>query len=297
MLAAFPDRLVADDGTLVPPAEVTCLARGGGTTLVGTVEGAYTLESDEQRFTGHVTALAFDDRTGEWWLGTEPSAVYRSSDGREWTERPGLTDLPSSDEWSFPPRPDTHHVRWLAPDPTRPGRWYVAVEAGALVRTDDAGATWEDRVAGARRDTHELAVHPKTGRLYCAAGDGYAESTDGGETWRYPQSGLDEQYCWSVAVGGDPDLRVLSAARSATHAHRRGVSSVYRNAGDGWEQVDELPAGEGVYRSVVRRDGDGFLAVSNRGLYRGDATATEWQQLRPPDDLPNVPPVGLLTGD
>jgi photosystem II stability/assembly factor-like uncharacterized protein len=297
MLAAFPGRLVRVEGDdpPAPPGIITSLSRVGDEALVGTTEGLYALTGDghERRFEGHVTAVRYDDRTGAWWLGTEPSAVHRSSDGRHWEPLSDLTQLPSSDEWSFPPRPDTHHVRWLAPDPTRDGRWYVAVEAGALVRTDDGGATWRDRVPDARRDTHELVVHPTTGRLYCVAGDGYAESTDGGDTWQYPQAGLDERYCWSIAVApDDPDLRVLSAARSASHAHRRGVSSVYRNAGDGWKRIEGLPSGDGAYRAVVRADADGFVALSNRGLFRSPDGAA-WERLVPGARLPDAPPAGL----
>ena len=184
MLAAFPNGVVAVDGgevTTTSVEGVTCLSRAADERLVGTTDGAYALaDRPERRFAGHVTAVRYDPRSDVWWLGTEPTAVYRSPDGESWGRLPDLTTLASSDEWSFPPRPHTHHVRWLEPDPVRDGRWYVAVEAGALIRTDDAGATWRDRVSGARRDTHELAVHPETGRLYCAAGDGYAESTDGG---------------------------------------------------------------------------------------------------------------------
>ena len=66
-----------------------------------------------------VTAVAIDhDDPDLVWAGTEPSAVYRSTDGGDtWESRPGIRDLPSADEWYFPPRPDTHHVRWIAPDP------------------------------------------------------------------------------------------------------------------------------------------------------------------------------------
>jgi photosystem II stability/assembly factor-like uncharacterized protein len=301
MLAAFPDRVLAvDDGTVTatPVEGVTCLADAGGESLVGTSDGLYGLDGRERRFAGHVTAVRHDPRTDEWWLGTEPSAVYRSADGGTWERLPDLTTLPSSGEWSFPPRPDTHHVRWLEPDPVREGRWYVAVEAGALVRTDDGGATWRDRVPDARRDTHELAVHPETGRLYCAAGDGYAESTDGGDTWTYPQSGLDERYCWSVAVDpADPEVRLLAAARSASHAHRRGVSSVYRSVGDGWARVDALPAGQGSYRAVVRTGGPGaFGVLSNRGLYRSTDGGATWERVVPGERLPDAPPVGLELG-
>ncbi|MEA5388733.1 hypothetical protein VB779_18070 [Haloarculaceae archaeon H-GB11] len=156
------------------------------------------------------------------WAGTEPSAVYRSTDGGDsWQDRPSLTDLPSASSWSFPPRPHTHHVRWLAEAPTDPDTLYVAIEAGALVRTHDGGETWLDRPSGSRRDTHTMATHPaEPDRLYVAAGDGYAESRDCGDTWLYPQDGLDHRYVWSVAVApDDPETVVVSAANGPRQAH------------------------------------------------------------------------------
>ncbi len=48
------------------------------------------------------------------WVGTEPSEVWRSADaGSSWAQTSRLETLPSSSQWSFPPRPDTHHVRWI----------------------------------------------------------------------------------------------------------------------------------------------------------------------------------------
>src|SRR5262245_6543527 len=39
------------------------------------------------------------------WVGTEPSKVWRSGDaGRTWQHTSDLETLPSSSEWSFPPR-------------------------------------------------------------------------------------------------------------------------------------------------------------------------------------------------
>ena len=50
--------------------------------------------------------------------GTEPSALFISEDsGETWERREGMEKLPSANRWSFPPRPDCHHVSgYHAPD-------------------------------------------------------------------------------------------------------------------------------------------------------------------------------------
>lgn len=308
IFAAMDDRLVVVDGDeprVVRPgtSRLECVAASGSERLlVGTLEdgllgstdggetwtrlGAETVASDA------VTALATNPQdTTEVWAGTEPSAVYRSTDaGETWEPTPAdLTALPSSDEWAFPPRPHTHHVRWLAVDPRDPEHLFVAVEAGALVTTRDRGETWRDRPPGSRRDTHSLAIHPdRPAAVYCASGDGFARSPNGGENWTAPQTGLDHRYCWSVAVDpGDPDTVLLSAASGAYAAHTasRADTHVYRrddwDETGSWERLDDrgLPTGEGVTRPVfVAGDDPGELyAVSNRGLYRTDDAGDSWR--------------------
>jgi photosystem II stability/assembly factor-like uncharacterized protein len=113
----------------------------------------------------HVTAAAVSaaqdlNGLGVVYVGTEPSAIFRSDDGGEtWRNCEGLSNLPSAGKWSFPPRPRTHHVRWIAPDPNAPGKLYVAIEAGALISSPNGGVTWNDRVPGGPYDTDELAAH------------------------------------------------------------------------------------------------------------------------------------------
>ena len=139
------------------------------------------------------------------WVGTEPSEVWRSGDaGNTWEQTSKLEALSSSSEWSFPPRPDTHHVRWIACHPLEPERLWVAIEAGPLVSTIDGGRSWSDRVPGGPWDTHELAIHQKSpDTLRVAAGDGYFESDDAGATWRSPSVGLEVGYLRSLAI--DPE--------------------------------------------------------------------------------------------
>jgi len=244
----------------------------------------------EDRLPESVMSLAVSPHdSGEWWLGTEPSRVFRSTDaGATWTERPGLTDLPSADEWYFPPRPDTHHVRWIEVDPHDPERLYLGIEAGAFVLSGDAGTTWRDRPEGARLDNHQLATHADApGRIYSAAGDGYAESTDGGETWHHPQEGLEHRYVWSVAAApADPDHVLVSAARGAGSAHSQPAESyVYRRTAPAgsWERLEDsgLPTGAGVTRAVLAsgRGGRTFYAATNRGVFRTRDGGETWSRL------------------
>lgn len=97
---------------------------------------------------------------GVVYAGTEPSAVFRSDDGGDsWRECTGIKELPSSSEWSFPPRPETHHARWIHADPHREGRLFVAIEAGALIRSFDSGNTWTD-LASARQSHDRQDAEP-----------------------------------------------------------------------------------------------------------------------------------------
>ena len=211
-------------------------------------------------------------------IGTEPSRVYRSTDGGRSAERvSGLTDVSSASTWSFPPRPDTHHVRWIEVCPADPDRWYVGIEAGALVVTPDAGGRWIDRPAGSRRDTHTIATHPDApDRVYVAAGDGYAESRDRGASFAVHAEGLDHGYVWGLAVDpGDPDRVLVSAASGATAAHRRGEASLYRTrpaAGADertWERLDDRGIPTETYRAVLAGGSAAgrVWALHDRGLY------------------------------
>src|ERR1700693_2804802 len=95
------------------------------------------------------------DGFGVVYAGTEPSAVFRSDNGGDsWVGPAGLRALPSADTWSFPPRPHTHHVRWIEADVSVADRVFVAIEAGALVRSFDGGGVWGGSVCGGARRTH-----------------------------------------------------------------------------------------------------------------------------------------------
>jgi hypothetical protein len=237
-----------------------------------------------------ITAVAVSaPERGVVYAGTEPSAVFRSENGGEtWTELSGLRALPSSQSWAFPPRPETHHVRWIETDPAVAGRVFVAIEAGALVRTLDGGLTWLDRVRGGPIDTHSAATHKLApGRVYSAAGDGYFESDDAGESWSRRVDGLQHRYLVGVAVDpAVPDSVVVSAASGpfVAYSPRRAEAYIYRKTARGRFELamKGLPDGEGTIASRLAtnpNERDVIYAANNHGAFRSADAGQTWQAL------------------
>ncbi|CAN5773037.1 glycosyl hydrolase [soil metagenome] len=216
------------------------------------------------------------------YAGTEPSNLYRSDDdGATWIPLPGLLDVPSAPSWSFPPRPQTSHVRTITLHPEDPDVLFAGIELGGVMRSTDGGVTWDDRKPGSYADSHAIATHPAApGRVYEAAGGGVALSDDGGESWRAVDDGLDQRYVWGLAVDPEePDLWYVSAARGAMEAHGRGPAraGIYRKRGTRpWER---LGGTDGLERSLTHMPyalltHEGFPRVLVAGLRNGELLVT-----------------------
>ena len=213
----------------------------------------------------HITSVAVSsldsggNRFNKIYVGTEPSALYTSNDGGgSWEKMEALNNLPSSESWSFPPRPWTHHVRWIESDPNNPDHIFVAIEAGALVQSRDGGRTWIDRVEQGPYDTHTLATHPKAPkRLYSSAGDGYFESFDYGDSWSRSMDGLKYGYLYGLAVdSGDPQNVIISVSTGPVSAYsvEYAESYVYRRVKDGqkWNAISKgLPGPSGTTITIL----------------------------------------------
>jgi photosystem II stability/assembly factor-like uncharacterized protein len=194
----------------------------------------------------------------------------------------------------FPPRPETHHVRWIACHPLGPERLWVAIEAGALVSPMDGGRIWRDRVSGGPWDTHELAIHrnaPDTLRV--SAGDGYYESYDAGATWHSPNSGLAVGYLRSVAIDCErSDVVVVSASSGPRSAYVAGRSDgrLYRRvARERWERVrdgwPEPPSTIAPLLSAGPKAAE-LWAADERGLHRSDDGGKSWRRMAAYATLP-----------
>jgi photosystem II stability/assembly factor-like uncharacterized protein len=234
-----------------------------------------------------VFSVAVSAADGAVYAGTEPSRLFRSRDrGASFEELTALQKIPSREKWSFPPRPWTSHVRWIAPDPHRAERVLVGIELGGVMYTDDDGATFTDHRPGAQRDVHALAWHPTAeGRAYEAGGGGAAWSRDGGLTWAAADEGRDRHYVWALAPDpADPDRWFVSAAPGPRRAHGDGPAhaAIYRWSGAGpWEALTTgLPAPLDSMPYALSASGSQLFAGLGDGrIYRSRARGDAWECL------------------
>jgi hypothetical protein len=254
--------------TLLEGAVAQCVAAADGRVLVGTRQRGALVSSDGgasweqvELPMPQVFSVAISAADGALYAGTEPSHLFIARNGGAWRELTALQEIPSRGSWSFPPRPWTHHVRWIAPDPHRAQRLLVGIELGGLMLTDDGGTTFSDHRPGAKRDVHCLVWHPQQeGRAYEAAGDGAAWSGDGGLSWEAADTGRELRYCWALAVDPvDPGCWYVSAASGARAAHsaQRARGRLYRWQEGTWQAL-ALPDDTMPYALVV--SGESVLA-------------------------------------
>ena len=229
-------------------------------------------------------SVAVSAADGAVYAGTEPSRLFRSDDGGEsWRELQALLELPSRPSWSFPPRPWTSHVRWIAPSPHDGGLLLVGIELGGLMRSTDGGETWQDHRPGAQRDVHSLAWHPQVAaRAYEAGGGGAAWSEDAGETWHAADEGRDRHYSWSVAVDpDDPDLWYVSASTGpfAAHGGRDPQARIYRRRRGPWSALAgglPEPLAAMVY-ALVAADGRLFAGFADGQIWESPDRGDSWR--------------------
>jgi hypothetical protein len=286
-------RLDFDDGsTEVQPVlegvPVRCVAADGDRVIIGT-QGAGALLSGNGGLRWErielpepdVFSVAIGRPDGTLYAGTEPSRLFVLRDGADWTELEALQEIPSRERWSFPPRPWTHHVRWIAPDPHRPERLLVAIELGGVMLSEDGGESLTDHRPGAKRDAHAITWHPLAeGRAYEAAGDGAAWSMDGGRSWAALDAGRELGYCWALAADPvDSDRWYVSAAPGPRQAHsaERTYGRLYGWDGASWR---ELPVpGESMPYALAAAGEELVVGMADGRLLHSHDRGESWQAL------------------
>ena len=84
-------------------------------------------------------------------------------------------------------------------------------------------------------------------RLYSAAGDGYLDSFDYGESWKRPMAGLKHEYLVGLAVDpADPTkplLYLLPDRRGRAHSRDDANSLLYRRSANNREEWKAISKG------------------------------------------------------
>ena len=129
----------------------------------------------------------------------------------------GFDEVAGRDGWYTP---------WGGPPATRSiseddDAVYVNVHVGGIVRSRDAGETWEPTI-DIDADVHKVWAGQRG--VFAACALGLAVSRDGGESWSIDDEGLHSTYCRGVTVSGDTVLV------SASDGPRGGRAAVYRRA-------------------------------------------------------------------
>jgi photosystem II stability/assembly factor-like uncharacterized protein len=267
------------------PRDPRVLFAGSGEGVIKSADGGGTWEPTP--LTEDVFSLAVSPADGAVYAGCEPSMLFRSADGGgSWEELSALRELPSAPTWSFPPRPWTSHVRWVAPNPHEAERLIVGIELGGLMLSEDGGRTWLDHRPEAQPDVHALAWHPTAeGRAYEAGGGGAAWSRDAGRTWEPADAGRDRNYTWALAVDPDePDRWYVSANPGPMQAHRAGNAEalVYVWEGEGpWRALGGgLPQPLDSMPYALATSGPSLYAgLADGRIYASDDRGESWREV------------------
>ncbi len=229
------------------------------------------------------------------YAGTEPGAVWRSSDGgAHFDLEEALWNHPQKPEWGAGFGGQAFHT--ILPHPTDPASVTVAISTGGVYQTRDGGGSWEPRNHGIRAEflpegsqypefgqcVHKVARHPsRPERLYLQNHGGVYRSDDEGGAWTYIGDGLPSDFGFPIVVHPhEPDTVFVFPNGSGDGRYPPGAKARVwrsRDAGDSWT---ELGGGDGGlpddFWVGVMRDAMCADDHDEAGLYFGARNGAVW---------------------
>lgn len=276
--------------------EVTTIMAREGVVLAGTRDGVIRSDDEGESWQPasdginipHVRWLAYHPQFSDYeFAGTEPAGIFYSVDGAlSWQACPEVEEMRDRFGWRLPYSPEAGCVRGFA---FHGGRAYAAVEDGAVLRSDDIGASWQlaPGSAGPPRhgpsdgqvhsDVHSIEVHPNAADYVVApTGGGLFLSRDGGATWE------NVYRCYCRAVWLDPDDEDHLVFGPASGVDRQGRVEESRDGGVTWQPVHEgmdAPWARHMVERLVARDDALFAVLSNGELFVATIDSWHWRPL------------------
>lgn len=221
------------------------------------------------------------------YAGIEPPGLFESRDlGESWRPVAAFNEHRTRSTWS--PAKGGLAVHSLAVDPLD-SRWrYLALSAGGVYRSGDAGASWEPINRGVRAPylparapesghcVHRLLLHPqRPQRLYQQSHNGTYVSDDRGEHWQEITADLPSDFGYALAADPfDADTVFVIPERSSQfRATVDGRLRIYRStdAGAHWTPMTAGLPQSNVFVTVLR-DGMDSDALTPCGVYFGTSS-------------------------
>jgi photosystem II stability/assembly factor-like uncharacterized protein len=276
-----------------------------GLTIAGAFHGSVHVSADggrtwEPRGNGltqtnvYSLASARVDGHARLYAGTEPAHLFVSDDlGLHWSEVPSLRSVPSVPKWSFPAPPHIGHVKHINFDPGNPTTMYASIEVGGLLKSTDAGQSWQE-FPELYEDVHRLMIHPSDpGFLYAVTGRGLYVSPEGGTTWEQWTGREDEIGGYPdgfVFCPSDPQVIFMAAAHDApgtwrtTHFAGARISRS-RDGGRSWEILhnglpDRLQAS--IEAFCLEESGNSssiFAATTSGEVFCSEDLGESWEKI------------------
>ncbi|MDP6386269.1 MAG: glycosyl hydrolase [Planctomycetota bacterium] len=245
-----------------------------------------------------------------WYAGTSPQGLFRSRDaGRTWRPVAGLNNHPLLDRWtggyedSTPDGPTLHSIRV---DPRDADHLYVALSAGGVLESHNAGRSWNPVNAGTVRSFEEREqqledVEQEFGQdphLLVMAGTDPDRLWQQGRTGVYRMDREDGHWQWVGSnlpkgiddVGfailshpRDPDAAwvfPLDGSRTWSRTAPKGQPGLYRtqDGGKKWVRQDRgLPRAHAYWS--VKRQALAHDAHDPLGVYVGTSQGEIWGSL------------------
>ncbi len=230
------------------------------------------------------------------YAGTEPTGLYVSDDlGRQWTEMPALTSVPGNEEWMFPLPPNDAHLKNITVDTHDPQVLYASVEQGALLRSRDAGNSWEifDTVDA---DVHRVLLKSDKRTIFAPTGMGVYRSDDNGANWiniSQQNDGQLSQIGYPDPIVCDPNneqLMFVAGAASVppTWIPNKSANSKIarsRDGGEHWQIVNNglPPVMDGNFEAMALAAWDGgcevYLGTTAGEVFASHDEGENWHQI------------------
>lgn len=258
------------------------VAAEGGVVLAAVEhDGLYVVDAAGARRiwegNAHSCAVAAD---GAYYVGIEPAMVLRSTDaGESWQRCDAIDDLPTREDWTFPPPPHEPHVLSIDFLPGEPESVIAGVEVGGVLLSRDQGVHWTELNNGVYVDVHSVRPDPsEAGRLLAVTGSGFYASEDGGESWERRMDGVDNGYTIGMQINPDRAGEVLLSSGDRPPG-LNGTLYHSLDAGRTWSELggEGLPARNRRAPVPFFADGAVWAGTDEGKLLRANDAQGSWE--------------------